>query len=136
MDYSALTKEQLIEELQKANELISQLKKSEELLKQAEATLKEEAIRRRILIDESRDGIVILDENGKVYEANKKYAEMLGYSMEEIYNLHVWDWDAQIPKEFIKEMAKNVDEKGHHFETKHRRKDGSIYDVEISTNGA
>jgi PAS domain S-box-containing protein len=33
-------------------------------------------------------------------------------------------------------MIRTVDEAGDHFETKHRRKDGSIYNVEISTNGA
>ncbi|MEJ2041008.1 MAG: ATP-binding protein, partial [Desulfosarcinaceae bacterium] len=33
-------------------------------------------------------------------------------------------------------MIRSVDEGGDHFETLHRRKDGSIYDVEISTNGA
>jgi two-component system NtrC family sensor kinase len=33
-------------------------------------------------------------------------------------------------------MIRTVDEKGDHFETKHRRKDGSIFDVEISSNAA
>ena len=52
--------------------------------KLAEEALAEEAIRRRILFEQSRDGIVVLDQNGKVYEANQRYAEMLGYSAEEI----------------------------------------------------
>jgi PAS domain S-box-containing protein len=104
--------------------------------KQAEETLANEAIRRRILIDQSRDGIVVLDENGKVYEANRRFAEMLGYSPEEVRGLGVWDWEFQFPREQVQEMIRTVDEKGDHFETRHRRKDGTTYDVEISTNGA
>ncbi len=104
--------------------------------KRVEEALREEAVRRRILIDQSRDGIVVLDRNGAVFEANQRYAEMLGYTVEEVRNLHMWDWDFQWTREHLLEMVNQVDETGDHFETKHRRKDGSIYDVEISTNGA
>jgi two-component system cell cycle sensor histidine kinase/response regulator CckA len=104
--------------------------------KQAEELLRYEISRRRILVDQSTDGIVVLDQDGKVYEANESYARMLGYSMEEIYQLHVWDWERQFPKEQALAMLSAVDEKGDHFETRHRRKDGTLYDVEISTNGA
>jgi len=104
--------------------------------KQAEQVLDDEATRRRILIDQSRDGIVVLDHNGKVYEANQQFAEMLGYTPEEAAELHVWDWEFVVPREQVLEMIRTVDEAGDHFETKHRRKDGSVYDVEISTNGA
>jgi PAS domain S-box-containing protein len=104
--------------------------------KKAEEALANEAIRRRILIEQSRDGIVVLEENGKVYEVNQRFAEMLGYSLEEARELSVWDWEFQFPPEQVKEMIRTVDEKGDHFETRHRRKDGSIYEVEISTNAA
>jgi len=104
--------------------------------KRAESALKDEATWRRILIGESRDGIVVLDQNGKVREANRRYAEMIGYSMEEVIQLHVWDWETQWTREQLLEMIKTVDEAGDHFETRHRRKDGTFYDVEISTNGS
>ena len=35
-----------------------------------------------------------------------------------------------------KEMVQTVDDTGDHFITRYRRKNGSLYDVEISTNGA
>lgn len=102
----------------------------------AQQILSDEAVRRRILIEQSRDGIVILDQDGRVYESNQRFADMLGYTMEEMKNLHVFNWEFQYPREQVVEMIRTVDEKGDHFETKHRRKDGTIYDVEISTNGA
>jgi two-component system NtrC family sensor kinase len=104
--------------------------------KQAEQALADEATRRRILIEQSSDGIVILDQNGKVYEANKRFAEMLGYTPEEAAELHMWDWDTQWSREQLLEMVRSVDEAGDNFETYHRRKDGTTIDVEISTNGA
>lgn len=103
--------------------------------RRAEEELAGEAIRRRILVEQSSDGIVILDQNGKVFEANRRFAEMLGYSVEEALKLSVWDWESSFPRERVVEMLRNIDEKGDHFETKHRRKDGSTYHVEISTNG-
>ncbi len=104
--------------------------------KRAEEALGNEAIWRRILIEQSGDGIVVLDQNGNVYESNQRFAEMLGYSPEEVRHLSVWDWEFQYPPEQVLEMIRSVDETGDHFETQHRRKDGTIYDVEISTNGA
>ncbi|MCX6901519.1 MAG: PAS domain S-box protein [Verrucomicrobia bacterium] len=104
--------------------------------KLAEEALEEEAVRRRILIDGSKDGIVILDADGKVFESNRRYAEMLGYSLEEMGRLHIWDWDAQWTREQILEMIGSLDETGDHFETRQRRKDGTIFDVEISSNAA
>ena len=101
-----------------------------------EEKLADEAVRRRILVEQSSDGIVVLDENGKVYEANRRYAELLGYTPEEMRQLHVWDWDTQWTREQLLEMIKGVSEAGDHFETRQRRKDGSLLDVEISTNGA
>ena len=104
--------------------------------KRAIQALENEVVWRRILVDQSRDGIVILGQEGKVFEANRQFAGMLGYSVEEAQQLYVWDWDVQWSKKRLLQMIRAVDEAGDHFETVHRRKDGTFYDVEISTNGA
>ena len=104
--------------------------------KKAERKLADEALRRRLLIEQSRDGIVVIDQNGKVCESNLRFAEMLGYTPEEVLDLHVWDWDASHSKKELLKMTRDVDEKGDHFETEHKRKDGSVFAVEISSNGA
>jgi diguanylate cyclase (GGDEF)-like protein/PAS domain S-box-containing protein len=104
--------------------------------KQAEEMLADEANRWRMLMQQSRDGIVIIDEDGKVHEANQRFAEMLGYSPDEVSQLYLWDWDTQYTREQLLEMVRTVSEAGDHFETYHRRKDGTTIDVEISSNGA
>jgi PAS domain S-box-containing protein len=104
--------------------------------KKVEAAAADEITRRHILVDQSRDGIVVLDKMGGVYEANRRFAEMLGYTQEEVTQLHVSDWEYQFTPQRLVEMLDSVDEKGDHFETVHRRKDGTFYNVEISSNGA
>jgi len=103
--------------------------------KLAEQALADEVMRRRMLMENSIAGISVLDENCKLVEANKRFADMLGYSPEEVRELHVWDWDTDHPREEVLEMARTVDETGQHFETRHRRKDGTYFDVELSNNG-
>ena len=103
-------------------------------LRDAESELAREAARMKIFMEESRDGIVVLDHEGKVYQANKNFAQMLGYSMEAVHCLSVFDWEALASPEKIKRMIAAVDDTGDFFETQHRRKDGSVFDVEISSN--
>ena len=98
--------------------------------------LEQDSIRRRILIDQSRDGIAVLDQFGKVYEANQSFADMLGYSLEELHQLHVWDWDARWTREELEERFRLIETVENRFETRHRRRDGTLYDVEISLNVA
>ncbi|WP_321494509.1 PAS domain S-box protein [uncultured Desulfobacter sp.] len=90
----------------------------------------------KMLVEESRDAIVVVDKQGRVHDANQTFAKVLGYTMEELFDLSVWDWDARLSKSDILEKLKNVDMSGDLFETLHLRKDGSIFDTEISTKAA
>lgn len=104
--------------------------------KRVEELLQDKVTLWHMLFEQSMDAIVILNKDGSIYQANKQYADMLGYSLEEISKLYVWDWDCKFSKEEIQKMLHTVDTTGDHFETKHRRKDGTIIDVELSNNGA
>ncbi|TQD25654.1 PAS domain S-box protein [Methanolobus vulcani] len=105
--------------------------------KRAEEKIKEETLMRRILIEQSQDSIVIINQKGEVVEANQKSADMLGYSMEEFLKLHAWDWEAKLTREEILEIQENIPDKhSTFFETCHLHKNGTILDVELSANTA
>ena len=71
--------------------------------KRAAAALAEEATRRRVLFEQSKDGIAVTDMNARTIEANQSFLRLLGYSMEEMRQLHVWDWEADMSREQILE---------------------------------
>lgn len=101
--------------------------------KNAELALKKESLRSKTLFDISMDGIVAMNHLGDVVQASPSFARMIGYTLAETLQLNVADWDAQWTKEELQVFI-NREEVIPLFETKHRRQDGSVYDVEISWN--
>ncbi len=91
--------------------------------------------RLRQLINEAGIGMVVLDQNHRVLDANQRFAEMLGYEYEELFALHTWDWEADMPPAVIQEKYDDLANFNAVFETRHRRKDGTIFNVEISAVG-
>jgi PAS domain S-box-containing protein len=104
--------------------------------KKAEAELRKSEVRYRTLFERARDAIIILDLEGdnvgRIVAANPVAEELHGYGPGELRGIHVSDLDtpesaASIPKrvdlilkgEWVRE------------ETMHRRKDGSVFPVEI-----
>lgn len=105
-----------------------------EALKRIISELSEEAGRRRLLFETSHDGIVAFSTDCRVFEANQRFADLLGYSTDEVMGLHVWDWDAVYTKDDILGMADQLGNVGEVFETRHRRKDGSVFEVEVCSS--
>lgn len=103
---------------------------------QTKTRLLQEAQRRKILMAQSGDGIVITDGSHKVLEANQKFADMLGYPLEEMTKLHIWDWEVKHSAEKIRQSPVDLATLSHFFETRHRRCDGSVYDAEVQSSGA
>lgn len=104
--------------------------------RQAEDRLADQMRRFRLLLDTSRDGIVIIDQDHRVVEANQRFADMLGYAPEELARLHTWDFESLRGEAEIRSDFPDLARTRRVFETRHRRKDGSEYDVEISASGA
>ncbi len=93
------------------------------------------AMRNKTLMQSSGDGIHILDDRGNVVEANETFCKMLGYTSEEVLQLNVADWDTQWSREDLLGKVRELIAHPAVFETRHRRKDGAVLDVEISGIG-
>ncbi len=87
------------------------------------------------LLHNASDGIHILDEEGRLIEASDSFCSMLGYTREEAAGMHVSDWDAKWDADTLAQKIKEGFEsiRRRQFETLHKRKDGSVFEVEIST---
>ncbi len=121
-------------ELQLNLDLAVQAARLEKENRKKQAGLEKEVAWLRLLVEGTREGIVIVDQHGRVRDANHAFAQKLGYTMEEISDLNVWDWDAKFPKSHILERINATPVAGEVFKTICCRKDGSLFDAEVSTN--
>jgi PAS domain S-box-containing protein len=88
----------------------------------------------RTILLTTADGFWILDTEGRLREINETYSRMLGYSREELLGKYVADFNAVEDAAETTARMKRVMERGSElFETRHRRKDGTVYDVEVSS---
>ncbi len=102
----------------------------------AEKELERQALRNETLLRSATDGIHILDANGNVIEANEVFCRMLGYTHEEALKLNLAEWDAKWSADELKgQIIPSLLKEPHVFETKHRRRDRRIIDVEVSAAG-
>lgn len=91
--------------------------------------------RYRRIINTAHDAFWVIDSRARIIDANDSAAAMLGYSLEELLGLSINDIDVVESPEDTKERLRIIIEQGsHRFESKQRRKDGSIIDVEVSAN--
>jgi len=86
-----------------------------------------------IILQTTMDGFYIVDLQGYILEVNNVYCQMSGYSEQELLAMQLSDLDA-IDKDIdIRKRIEWIISKGKdRFETQHRRKDGSTFDVEIN----
>lgn len=86
-------------------------------------------------VDHASIGSHLLDRNGRFLYVNDQMCRSLGYTREELLAMSIPDVDPDFPAEVWQESWEELRRRGLlNFETRHRRKDGSTFPVEISAN--
>jgi len=118
------------EEYKQINEELNQI--NQELAAAKELVEKSE-MQARDILQTAMDGFWMVDNEGRFLNANQVACNMLGYSREEMLAMRISDVEIEETAEQTNKHLQKVIETGEdRFETKHRCKDGTIIDVEMS----
>jgi PAS domain S-box-containing protein len=89
----------------------------------------------QFFIDKASLGILMGQGDAKILFANEHGARMLGYTQDELCSMNFFDIDPSLTPEFWLEHRKKLTDTGSNtFESVHRRKDGTIFPVEVTVN--
>jgi PAS domain S-box-containing protein len=101
--------------------------------KQVENALRESEEQQRSILQSAMDGFWLTDNQGRLLEVNETYCRMSGYSELELLNMGISDLEAIETAATIGNRIQKIEAQGEdRFESRHKRKDGSLFDVEIS----
>ncbi|HBY09382.1 MAG TPA: hypothetical protein DEH22_16970 [Chloroflexi bacterium] len=100
--------------------------------KHAEEALRESEERYRMILKTAMDGFWLVDLQGRLLEVNESYRQMVGYTEQELLSMCIPDLETiEQPADTAAHMQYIMEKGEDRFETRHRRKDGSHFEVEI-----
>ncbi|MFH1136750.1 MAG: PAS domain S-box protein [Pseudomonadota bacterium] len=86
----------------------------------------------RLILKTALDGFRLMDKHGHTLEVNDAYCEMTGYTESELLAMNVFDLEAVGDKASRDVYIEKIIRQGQYrYETRHRRKDGSLVKVEV-----
>jgi len=101
----------------------------------SEKETKERELFLRTVLETTRDGYYALDEDLNIIDVNEAYCGMSGYTKEELIGMSILEHTVVDDERSAKERAQRIYESGFElFESKHKRKDDTIFNVEISVS--
>ena len=106
-----------------------------ETLAQRDTALRRSYEEARDILDTSLDGFWRVDAQGRLRDLNPAYCRQSGYTQEELLGMHVSELEAvEHAAETVAHIERIVERGGDLFESRHRRKDGTLWDVEVSVS--
>ncbi|HUP09828.1 MAG TPA: AAA family ATPase, partial [Caldimonas sp.] len=101
-------------------------------LRQAEEDRRASEARFRTLVEFAADAFFLQDEDGTLLDVNRQACAGLGYAREELIAMHVSDFDPGADETSRREIRERLaGGETVTFESRHRRKDGSEFPVEV-----
>jgi PAS domain S-box-containing protein len=102
-----------------------------EVLEETRILAERERAQLRMLLETVTDGIHVLDERGELVYCSRSFAQMLGFTPDEMTRLHVSAWSPGEDGTDLSATMPSLIEKPSVVETQLRRRDGSLIDVEV-----
>jgi len=101
--------------------------------KKAEESLRVSEEKHRTILQTAMDGFCLTDNKGWILEVNEAYVQMSGYSAEELKKMKISDLEVfETEDDTINHIQQILNQGEDRFKTRHRRRNGTIYDVEAS----
>lgn len=100
----------------------------------AESRLQESAELFRTLTETTSDGFWVADKDGRIVEVNDAACRIYGYERDELLGKSLRDFEEiEKEQETFEHVQRIIANRFERFETRHRCRDGSVIDVEVST---
>ena len=132
------TKQQLIDEVESLRLKCSEQEAllSEARSDTADSTMEEGLLRYKLLLNNARDIMLFVrHSDGRIIDANTAAVKAYLYDYQQLKSLRIRDLRAHAKASEIRVHLDAANREGILFETLHRRKDGSIFPVEVNSIG-
>jgi PAS domain S-box-containing protein len=88
----------------------------------------------QVILQTTSDGFWILDRTARITDVNSAYCAMTGYTRKELIGNSISELDTrETPGQTAERIEKIIERGSELFETLHRRKDGSVFPLEVSS---
>ena len=119
------------------NAMLNRLAEAEDRLVQDMVARKQADYEREGILRTALDGFATVDLQGRIVDVNDAYCQLHDYSRAELMTMTIADLAAvEKPPDIVAHLRQVVADGQDRFETRHRRKDGRVMDLEVSAKDA